>query len=298
MLLLCPIPIKKGHAVNFLNSSGEDSHPDCNHTKSREKPMAIFGSGLIDIHSLSRNKIMSILALAKDLKEALLARDVPRYKLCRDRDLLVALLFYENSTRTRSSFEIAALRLGLELTGFGSIEGSSVKKGESLAHTLDMFDAYQCDAIILRHPLDGAAKQAAERVGIPVFNAGDGKHQHPTQTILDLFTILERHGRLDNLQIGLSGDLKYGRTTHTLALALSLFSGNTLHLNSPPNLPMPSSIIELARTRGTEVVIHNSLEEMVPDLDIFYQTRIQRERMPDPMEYEVAKKAGIFTMEL
>ncbi len=260
--------------------------------------MALFRRGLIDIHSLSPEGILSILELARRLKEALARRDIPGYKLGRDRDMLVALLFYENSTRTRSSFEIAALRLGLQVTGFGSIEGSSVKKGESLAHTLDMFDAYQCDAVILRHPLDGAAKLASNRVGIPVFNAGDGKRQHPTQTILDLFTILERHGRLDHLHIGLSGDLKYGRTAHTLALALTLFPGNTLHLNAPANLAMPAAITDLARARGTEVVLHTSLERMVPELDIFYQTRIQRERMPDPMEFEEAKKAGVFTLDL
>jgi aspartate carbamoyltransferase catalytic subunit len=257
--------------------------------------MGIYNNGLIDIHHLNPDQILNILELSGTLKKALLEKDLKTYQLGAGKDLLVALLFYENSTRTRSSFEIAALRLGLKLTGFGSIEGSSVKKGESLAHTLDMFEAYMCDAVILRHPLDGSAKHASERIDIPVFNAGDGKRQHPTQTILDLFTIMEHHKKIEGLHIGLGGDLKYGRTAHTLALALSLFKNNTLHLYSPENLPMPQSIVLLARERGTQVIIHDDLGKMVPQLDIFYQTRIQRERMPDPLEFEKAKKAGIFT---
>ncbi|MGM0597298.1 MAG: aspartate carbamoyltransferase [Myxococcota bacterium] len=256
--------------------------------------MGIKNKGLINIHHLNQNQMLHILNLAAELKSALNHKKPEDYKLGKGKDILLARLFYENSTRTRASFEIAGQRLGFNITGFGSTEGSSVKKGESLVHTLDMFDAYQADVLVLRHPLDGAAKVARNRLQIPVFNAGDGKHQHPTQTILDLFTIMEHTGRLDNLEVGLSGDLKYGRTVHTLALALSLFSNNRIHLYSPPNLPMPPSIIQLLEERNTKVVHHDNLENMVPELDIFYQTRIQKERMPDPFEYEKAKKGGVF----
>lgn len=258
----------------------------------------MLSGGLIDIHTLTPGEITAILDLSDKFKRALKSRDVSAYRLAEGRDLLVALLFYENSTRTRSSFEIAALRLGLSLTGFGSIEGSSVKKGESLAHTLDMFDAYMCDAVILRHHLDGSARYAAERIGIPVFNAGDGKRQHPTQTILDLFTIREHTGRLQGLDVGLGGDLKYGRTAHSLALALAMFPGNVLHLPAHSVLPMPDEIVETVRSAGMEVRLHDSLEDMVPHLDIFYQTRIQKERIPDPEEFEKAKSEAVFTPEI
>ncbi len=257
--------------------------------------MSLLRNGLVDIHHLSTDDMLQILELSGRLKNALERRDVAAYRLAGDRDLLVAQLFYESSTRTRASFEIAALRLGCRVTGFGSTEGSSVSKGESLAHTIDMFDAYDCDAIVLRHPLDGAALWASERTHVPVFNAGDGKRQHPTQTLLDLFTIRERHGRLDHLTVVFSGDLKYGRTTHTLALALSLFPGNRFIFASPPNLAMPRAITDLVRERGVEVREVENLQEGLEEADIFYQTRIQRERMPDAGEFEKAKKAGVFT---
>jgi len=258
--------------------------------------MSLLKNGLVDIHHLSPQDMLAILQLASRLKTALEQKDVPAYQLAAGRDALVAQLFYESSTRTRASFEIAALRLGCRVTGFGSTEGSSVSKGESLSHTIDMFDAYACDAIVLRHPLDGSALWASERTNVPVFNAGDGKHQHPTQTILDLFTILEHHGRLENLHVLFSGDLKYGRTTHTLALALSQFPGNTFHFCAPSNLAMPRAITELARSRGAQVFEHENMQEGLETADIFYQTRIQRERMPDQNEFEKAKKAGAFTL--
>ena len=258
--------------------------------------MSLLKHGLVDIHHLSTQDMLEILKFAARLKDALDRRDVPAYQLAAGKDALVAQLFYESSTRTRASFEIAALRLGCRVTGFGSTEGSSVSKGESLSHTIDMFDAYACDAIVLRHPLDGAALWASERTKVPVFNAGDGKHQHPTQTILDLFTILERHGRLDHLTVVFSGDLKYGRTTHTLALALSQFQGNTFHFRAPAVLAMPRAITELVRGRGVTVYESENMAEGLEEADIFYQTRIQRERMPDQNEFEKAKKSGAFTL--
>ncbi len=260
--------------------------------------MSLCKKGLVDIHHLSCEDMMEILRFAAELKASIVRGDVPGYQLAAGRDKLVAQLFYESSTRTRASFEIAALRLGCRVTGFGSTEGSSVSKGESLSHTIDMFDAYACDAIVLRHPLDGAALWAARRTPVPVFNAGDGKRQHPTQTILDLFTILERHGRLDHLTVVFSGDLKYGRTTHTLALALSQFPGNTFHFCAPLVLAMPSAITRLVRSRGVTVHEHENMMEGLEEADIFYQTRIQRERMPDQNEFEKAKKSGAFTLDM
>jgi aspartate carbamoyltransferase catalytic subunit len=181
--------------------------------------------------------------------------------------------------------------------GFSGTEGTSVKKGESLRHTLDMYEAYRCDTIIMRHPLDGSARFAADHVGVPVFNAGDGKHEHPTQTILDLFTIREHQGRLENLDIGISGDLKYGRTAHSLVLALTKFPDIRIHLFSHETLAMPVSIVNYARAHGVDITLHQSLASMAEKVDILYQTRIQKERMPDLMEYEKAKSAAQFTMD-
>jgi len=166
--------------------------------------MAFLGRDLTDVHTFTKDELVFILDKAVEIKKALRAKDIPKYRLAEGRDLLAALLFYENSTRTRTSFEIAALRLGMRVTGFAGTEGTSVKKGESLRHTLDMYEAYECDALIMRHPLDGSARFAADHLGIPVFNAGDGKHEHPTQTLLDLFTIREHLGRLESFDLTLA----------------------------------------------------------------------------------------------
>ena len=132
----------------------------------------------------------------------------------------------------------------------------SFKKGENLRHTLDMYEAYLCDAVIMRHPLDGSARFAAEQLGVPVFNAGDGKHEHPTQTLLDRFTIREHLGRLDDFDMGIAGDLKYGRTVHSLAVALSKFEGVRLHMFSHAALALPATFVEYVKNRGMEVVLH------------------------------------------
>lgn len=253
--------------------------------------MGFKGKSIIDVHSLTRDEIEYILEKAAQIKQALQEKDQEQYSLAREKGLLAALLFYEDSTRTRGSFEVAAKRLGLDLTGFKSTAGTSVKKGESLRHTLDMFDAYGTDIVIMRHPLDGAARFAADHLEKPVFNAGDGKHEHPTQTLLDLFTIREHLGKLDGVQIGMGGDLKYGRTVHSLAIALTKFTDVKLHLFSHESLRMPASIISYLREKGMEVIEHESLNDALEKADIFYQTRIQKERMPDEDEYHKAKDA-------
>jgi aspartate carbamoyltransferase catalytic subunit len=260
--------------------------------------MGFAGRDLTDIHAFTSEEMLYILDHAAVMKKALAKKDVARYRLAEGQDLLAALLFYENSTRTRTSFEIAAMRLGMRTTGFASAEGTSVKKGESLRHTLDMYEAYQCDSVIMRHPLDGSARFAAEHLGVPVFNAGDGKHEHPTQTLLDLFTIREHLGRLTDFDMGVAGDLKYGRTVHSLVVALEKFEGVRLHLYSHETLALPFSLLDLMRAKGADVTVYESLEEMVGKVDILYQTRIQKERMPDLSEYDRAKEASRFTPEL
>ena len=260
--------------------------------------MAFVGRDLTDIHTFTRDELVFVLDKAVEMKKALRAKQISKYRLAEGRDLLAALLFYENSTRTRTSFEIAALRLGMRVTGFTGTEGTSVKKGESLRHTLDMYEAYECDALIMRHPLDGSARFAADHLGIPVFNAGDGKHEHPTQTLLDLFTIREHLGRLEGFDLTLAGDLKYGRTAHSLAIALTKFPGIRLHLFSHPALAMPEAILKLIQARGVEVVTCGELAEASEKTDILYQTRIQKERMPDLSEFEKAKEMSEFTLEM
>jgi aspartate carbamoyltransferase catalytic subunit len=258
--------------------------------------MAFYRRDLTDIHCFTTEELLYVLDQAALMKQAILRKDISAYRLAAERDMIVALLFYENSTRTRTSFEIAAMRLGMRTTGFAGTEGTSVKKGESLRHTLDMYEAYDCDALIMRHPLDGSARFAADHLGIPVFNAGDGKHEHPTQTILDLFTIREHLGRLEDFDMGIAGDLKYGRTAHSLVIALSKFPGVRLHLFSHEDLSLPDSLLKTLHNAGIPVTAHDNLAEMTKNIDILYSTRIQKERMPDLSEFERAKAMSEFTL--
>lgn len=201
---------------------------------------------------------------------------------------VLGLLFFEPSTRTRLSFESAMLRLGGSVLGFSDAKMSSLSKGESLVDTIRVVEGY-CDAIVLRHPKEGAARLAAEVADVPVLNGGDGSNQHPTQTFLDLYTIREAAGRLDGLRVGFMGDLRYGRTVHSLATALLHFDVD-LRFIGPPNLQLPPDLresIEAAGRLGGEVA---TLPEAGP-LDVLYLTRIQQERFPDPMDYERVRNA-------
>ncbi len=203
----------------------------------------------------------------------------------------VATLFFEPSTRTRLSFESAVFKSGGSVFGIANPKASSQSKGESFADSIRTVSGY-CDVLVIRHPVEGAARMASELTSTPVINAGDGANQHPTQTFLDLFTINESFGRLDNLKIGMMGDLKYGRTVHSLANALSLF-GNELTFISPPTLQMPEHILKELSDRKIRYSSIADLEEAEnSDLDILYVTRIQKERFGDPQEYE--KVAGIY----
>jgi len=260
--------------------------------------MTFINRDLTGILDFSKDEVVYILDKAAIIKKALRKKDIKGYRLAEGKDLLAALLFYENSTRTRTSFEIAALRLGMNVTGFSSTEGTSVKKGESLKHTLDMYEAYQTDCLIMRHHLDGSARFAARHLNMPVFNAGDGKHEHPTQTLLDLFTIREHLGRIHDFDMGIAGDLKFGRTAHSLAVALTRFEGVRLHLFSHPSLAMPDEIVKYVSSKGVEINYCESMRELAGKTDMLYQTRIQKERMPDLTEFDKAKNSSEFTAEI
>ena len=205
---------------------------------------------------------------------------------------VLANMFFENSTRTRMSFETAMKRLGGSVLNFSSV-GTSVSKGETLYDTMQMIDGY-ADIAAIRHPRQGAAQYSADAVGIPILNAGDGAGNHPTQTMLDLFTIRQAHGTLEGLNVVLVGDLRYGRTVHSLSHALVRF-GARITLVSPSSLKMPVEIVSDLKSHGAEVTETESLDGQISDADVIYMTRIQKERFPDEEEY--AKVAGIYRVE-
>lgn len=209
---------------------------------------------------------------------------------------ILGMLFFEPSTRTRLSFKSAIQRLGGSSIGFSRPEVSSVAKGETLADTIKTVENY-CDAIVLRHPQMGSAKLAAEVSEVPILNAGDGAGHHPTQTLLDLYSIKKNFGSIKGLNIGLVGDLKYGRTVHSLAYAASRFD-NKLYLISPSGLEMPREIINDLRDKGKEVEETSSVEEVLPQLDVLYVTRIQKERFSDPSEYNKVKDSYVIDLDL
>ena len=204
---------------------------------------------------------------------------------------VLANMFFENSTRTRMSFESAMKRLGGSVLNFSSA-GSSVAKGETLYDTMQMVDGY-ADVAAIRHPRQGAAQYTADAIDIPVLNAGDGAGNHPTQTLLDLFTIREAHGTLEGLNVVLVGDLRYGRTVHSLSHALVRF-GATLTLVSPDSLRIPSEIVSDLTADGAKVTETDDLTATIDDADVIYMTRIQKERFPDEDEY--SKVAGIYML--
>ena len=232
---------------------------------------------LITATQLSRADIEAVLDRAAEIDAD------PGAVADRCQEAVLALCFFEPSTRTKMSFETAIKRLGGATTDMGTVESSSVKKGESLADTVRVVEGY-ADALVLRHPSEGAAKMAAEFVDVPVINAGDGAGQHPSQTLLDLYTIRDNVG-LDDLSIGIMGDLKYGRTVHSLAEALTNFDVRQ-HFISPESLKLPRGVRFDLHNSGAQLREHTDLDEVLPELDVLYVTRIQRERFPDETEYE------------
>ncbi|HHB1426046.1 TPA: aspartate carbamoyltransferase [Serratia odorifera] len=241
----------------------------------------LYHKDIISINDLSREDLELVLRTAASLKAQ------PQPELLKHK--VIASCFFEASTRTRLSFETAIQRLGASVVGFSDSSNTSLgKKGETLADTISVIGTY-VDAIVMRHPQEGAARLAAEFSGsIPVLNAGDGANQHPTQTLLDLFTIQETQGRLNNINIAMVGDLKYGRTVHSLTQALAKFEGNRFFFIAPDALAMPGYILTMLEEKGIQYSLHNSIEEVVPQLDILYMTRVQKERL-DPSEYANVK---------
>lgn len=241
----------------------------------------LYRKNIISVNDLSRDELELVLATAARLKAT------PQPELLKHK--VIASCFFEASTRTRLSFESAIQRLGASVVGFSDGGNTSLgKKGETLADTISVISTY-VDAIVMRHPQEGAARLATEFSGhIPVLNAGDGANQHPTQTLLDLFTISETQQRLDNLNIAMVGDLKYGRTVHSLTQALSKFENNRFFFIAPDALAMPAYITDLLDEKGIPWSRHQSIEEVIPQADILYMTRVQKERL-DPSEYANVK---------
>ena len=246
---------------------------------------------LISILELSVEELDQLITTAKDI----IAHPEKYWDSCKHKKL--ATLFFEPSTRTRLSFEAAMLELGGSVLGFSEASSSSAAKGESVADTAKTVSCY-ADIIAMRHPREGAPFVASQAATIPVINAGDGGHNHPTQTLADLLTISRELGRLDNLTIGLCGDLKYGRTVHSLIEAMSRYEGVRFVLISPAELKIPGfiryNVLERHKIPYTEVT---SLEEAMPQLDVLYMTRIQRERFEDPWDYERLKDSYILDTE-
>ena len=246
---------------------------------------------LIDIVDFSVEELDELLQVACDISE-----NPEKYaEMCRHKKL--ATLFYEPSTRTRLSFEAAMLELGGNVIGFSEASSSSASKGESISDTAKMISCY-ADIMAMRHPKEGAPYVAAKAASIPVINAGDGGHCHPTQTLTDLLTIYRELGRLDNLTVGCCGDLKYGRTVHSLISALSRYKNIKVVLISPDELKLPKYVkYEVLEKNGMEYVETMSLENAIPELDILYMTRIQRERFDSFDEYERLKDSYVLTPE-
>ena len=234
---------------------------------------------LISIQDFSKDEILHILDVArefeKDREQNFLAGKV------------VACLFFEPSTRTRLSFEAAVNRLGARVIGFPDNKNTSQSKGETLEDTIRIVSGY-ADMIVMRHPMEGAAAIAASVAGIPVVNAGDGANQHPTQTLLDLFAIRETQGRLEGLTVNMVGDLKYGRTVHSLSEAMSDFDPHFI-FTAPEELKMPRKYLDFLDAKGIPYEQTESLEDHIDDCDILYMTRVQQERFPTREDYERVK---------
>ncbi len=248
---------------------------------------------IISIKDLERKDVDYILDEAAKLEDIAKSRQT-----CDElKGKLLGLMFFEPSTRTKMSFETAIKRLGGDGIGFENSGSSSVSKGESIADTAKMFEGY-CDALVIRHELEGVSKFISDIVDVPVINAGDGAGQHPTQTLLDLYTIKKEIGEIDNLKIALIGDLKYGRTVHSLSNALGLYKNITLYLVSPPELKMPQEVFHDINKTNVKWIEVDSIEKVIDDVDVLYVTRIQKERFGDINDYLKIKGAYIINRKM
>jgi aspartate carbamoyltransferase catalytic subunit len=242
---------------------------------------------IVSICDFSKKDILFVLEKARQLEEM---KREEKKKILKNK--IVASLFFEPSTRTRLSFEMAIQELGGQVIGFSDAGTSSWKKGETLSDSILVIEKY-CDMIVMRHSISGSARRAAEISSKPVINAGDGSNQHPTQTLLDLYTIQKFFNKIDGLTIGFLGDLKFGRTVHSLAYAMSLFNATQFFI-SPESLKMPSHLIKEIEKKS-EVIECEKLEDCINKLDLLYVTRIQKERFADELEYVKVKDSYIVT---
>ena len=238
---------------------------------------------LVSITDFSKEDYLTILDAAKHFNEK-------SYQNLLD-GKVIATLFFEPSTRTNLSFESAIKRLGGKTIGFSDSQTSSVTKGETLHDTIQVVQSY-CELIVMRHPLEGSARFASEISKVPIINAGDGANQHPTQTLLDLYTIQQSQGTLEGLDVFMVGDLKYGRTVHSLLMALSEFN-TTFHFIAPKELKMPDVYKLHLEKKGLKYYEYADIDDNIKDADILYMTRVQKERFSDPIEYERTKNAYI-----
>ncbi len=246
-----------------------------------------FQSSLLTTKEFSRDHVLELIEKAEHFLPAVVERKM--LKVLDDK--ILGALFYEPSTRTRISFESAMHRLGGRVISVVGMENSSLLKGETLADTAKLVE--NCvDVVAMRHPTVGSVAEFARSASVPVFNAGDGAGEHPTQALLDMFTLVQEKGKIDGLHLVLCGDLKYGRTVHSLSYLLANFKLK-LTLVSPPQLQMPDDVIQDLRSRGVDVEVSEQLEPFLKDADVVYSTRVQKERFADVQEYESLKAAYV-----
>ena len=238
---------------------------------------------LVSIDDFTSDEVLKILDLAAEFEKN------PVSRLLEGK--VIATLFFEPSTRTRLSFESAINRLGGKIVGFSEAGATSLAKGESLHDTIKMVSSYS-DLIVMRHPIEGSARYASEIASVPVINAGDGANQHPTQTMLDLYSIRKTQGTLNNLNVFMVGDLKYGRTVHSLMMAMSRWN-TTFNFISPEELKMPEEFKIYLENLGLKYYEHLDFIDIISRADIIYMTRVQRERFSDPIEYEKVKNVYV-----
>jgi len=248
----------------------------------------MIGKSLVSIIDYTKDEYLEILDLAAKFEQQ------PKQTILEG--YVIATLFFEPSTRTRLSFESAVNQLGGKIIGFSDIGTTSVTKGETLNDTIKIVCNY-CDLIVMRHPLEGSARYASEVSSVPVVNAGDGANQHPTQTLLDMYSIQKTQGRLDDVNIFMVGDLKYGRTVHSLLMAMSQFR-TTFHFISPDELKMPDEYKQHLDALGLKYYEHKDFTDIIAEADILYMTRVQKERFSDPIEYERVKNVYILKNEM
>lgn len=252
-----------------------------------------YGKDILSVKQFSRDDLQYVFGVAHEMRG--MVERVGTFDLLKGK--ILANLFYEPSTRTSSSFTAAMERLGGSVIPINEVKYSSVSKGESLPDTIRTLECY-ADVIVLRHPETGSAAIAAKAARKPVINAGDGTGEHPTQALLDTFTIMEELGRLDNLTVTMLGDLKYGRTVHSLARLLSTFTNIKLNYVSPDILKMPKEVMDEVGEKGIPQKEFSKLEDVLSETDVLYVTRVQKERFEDPADYEKVKNAFVVDTEI